>query len=495
MVVPRSKKTPVLLCLLLVLEVCSATAYDPEASITGLYTGPYFDPLAPRNLTAHLGDEATLPCTVRQLGDKSVSWVRMRDADILTVDRYTFVGDERFESHYSAELETWNLVIKYVQERDAGQYECQVSTEPKMSQLFNLRVVIPKVTIVPPGDRFVKAGSTVRVDCQITDVVQLPDYIFWYLEDRRVMDHQDPNLLVTVKRTGAESITSTLTIHRVRREESGNYTCMPSNLHAASVTLHVLNEKHPAAMQAETSGAGGVQAGKLQLLVLLLFLLASTSSLALNEEDNKADTKPRETVDQDPPATATSPSASSLLPLPPCSSLSAPLPPVAHALRGLDKEGTLEILRDLLAVLPESDNMADLPAKCRGFPSVQEGQVTAGRSWRAGGGQSGFPAFSPRLLTKAEVPLVLEGDPLASFLETLARPRVSAIDNPAHLDDRLLCLDLAHRPSAARACDRPRLPGEGERLCVGAVPSCELRPVEARKPRPARWSASVQATR
>lgn len=489
MILLGSKKTPVLLCLLLVLEVCSATAYDPEASITGLYTGPYFDPLAPRNLTAHLGDEATLPCTVRQLGDKSVSWVRMRDADILTVDRYTFVGDERFESHYSAELETWNLVIKYVQERDAGQYECQVSTEPKMSQLFNLRVVIPKVRIVPPGDRFVKAGSTVRVDCQITDVVQLPDYIFWYLEDRRVMDHQDPNLLVTVKRTGAESITSTLTIHRVRREESGNYTCMPSNLHAASVTLHVLNEKHPAAMQAETSGAGGVQGGKVQLLVLLLLvLLATTSSLALDGEDTEADAEPQETLDYDPPAAAASPSASSLLPLPPCSlASSAPPPPAAHALRGLDKEGALEILRDLLAVLPESDALAERPAKRRGFPSVQEGQIAAGRSWGAGGGQSALPPSSPRLLTKARVPLVvLEGDPLASFLETLGRPRVSAIDNPAHLDD-LLRLDLARRPFAARACVRPRLLGEGEGRCVGAVPSCE--------PRPARRSASVQATR
>lgn len=67
--------------------------------------------------------------------------MRVRDADILTVDRYTFVGDERFESHYSAPTETWNLVIRYVQERDAGEYECQVSTEPKMSQFFSLRVV------------------------------------------------------------------------------------------------------------------------------------------------------------------------------------------------------------------------------------------------------------------------------------------------------------------------------------------------------------------
>nr|XP_045608235.1 uncharacterized protein LOC123764426 isoform X2 [Procambarus clarkii] len=274
-----------LMLLIIFLLVAESESYDPEASITGLYTGPYFDPLAPRNMTAHLGDEATLPCTVRQLGDKSVSWVRMRDADILTVDRYTFVGDERFESHYSTATETWNLVIKYVQERDAGLYECQVSTEPKMSQLFSLRVVIPKVVIVPVGDRYVKAGSTVRVDCQITDVVQLPDYIFWYHEDKRVMDRRDPNLLVTVKRTGVEAITSTLTIHKVRQEQSGNFTCMPSNLHAASVTLHVLNEKHPEAMQGERNSARAIEAKFQVTLFVLLCVLICTYSFGLNEEN------------------------------------------------------------------------------------------------------------------------------------------------------------------------------------------------------------------
>ncbi|XP_066989266.1 protein amalgam-like isoform X2 [Macrobrachium rosenbergii] len=261
--------------LMTTLRLPGVFGYDPEASITGLYTGPYFDPLAPRNLTAHLGDTATLPCTVRQLGDKSVSWVRMRDADILTVDRYTFVGDERFESHYSTSQETWNLVIKYVQERDAGLYECQVSTEPKMSQLFSLRVVIPKVTISPPGDRFVKSGSQVQVDCQISDVVQLPDYIFWYREGKRVLDQTDPNMLVTVNQTGAESITSTFIIHKVKREDSGNYTCMPSNLHAASVTLHVLNE-HPAGLQGErnTSTSSNLRTNIFTTLCALLVLIA-----------------------------------------------------------------------------------------------------------------------------------------------------------------------------------------------------------------------------
>ena len=37
------------------------------------------------------------------------------------------------------------MQIKYVSARDAGTYECQVSTVPKMSRRVELLVVVPKV--------------------------------------------------------------------------------------------------------------------------------------------------------------------------------------------------------------------------------------------------------------------------------------------------------------------------------------------------------------
>lgn len=37
--------------------------------------------------------------------------------------------------------ENWTMQIKFPQLRDAGIYECQVSTEPKMSMAFRLNVV------------------------------------------------------------------------------------------------------------------------------------------------------------------------------------------------------------------------------------------------------------------------------------------------------------------------------------------------------------------
>ena len=40
---------------------------------TGLYTGPYFDPKMPLNVTAQVGNTALITCTVNQIGRKTVS--------------------------------------------------------------------------------------------------------------------------------------------------------------------------------------------------------------------------------------------------------------------------------------------------------------------------------------------------------------------------------------------------------------------------------------
>lgn len=58
-----------------------------------------------------------------------------------TNDRITFIADERFQSFYVDSTGIWTLQIKYVQARDAGIYECQVSTEPKVSARVQLLVV------------------------------------------------------------------------------------------------------------------------------------------------------------------------------------------------------------------------------------------------------------------------------------------------------------------------------------------------------------------
>lgn len=55
--------------------------------------------------------------------------------------RITFIADERFQAYFKDTTKEWILQIKYVQARDAGVYECQVSTEPKVSARAELHVV------------------------------------------------------------------------------------------------------------------------------------------------------------------------------------------------------------------------------------------------------------------------------------------------------------------------------------------------------------------
>ncbi|XP_037080579.1 lachesin-like [Pollicipes pollicipes] len=245
------------LALLCVRDGASSTECRQErAPDGGAFSGPFFDPSTPTNVTAQLGTHAFLPCVVQQLADKSVSWVRNRDSHILTVDRYAFIADERFQCFHPEDSETWTLQIKYVQTRDAGLYECQISTEPKICHIISLNVIVPRVAILG-GDRdlHVNAGSTVTIQCVISQSIEQPAFIFWYHNVERVMSPASRRHWQAVERTAPDTTVSTLTIERVIKTDSGNYTCSPSNLPSASVLLHVLNGEHHAAMQ------DGVSAG------------------------------------------------------------------------------------------------------------------------------------------------------------------------------------------------------------------------------------------
>lgn len=67
--------------------------------------------------------------------------MRIRDLHILTVGTYTFANDQRFQTAFHREYNEWTMHIKWVQERDAGKYECQVSTQPIRSYSVHLNVV------------------------------------------------------------------------------------------------------------------------------------------------------------------------------------------------------------------------------------------------------------------------------------------------------------------------------------------------------------------
>lgn len=75
------------------------------------------------------------------LGNEQVSWIRHRDLHILTVGTYTYTTDQRFTTTHHKETDEWTLQIKFAQKRDAGLYDCQISTQPIKSYAVRLNLV------------------------------------------------------------------------------------------------------------------------------------------------------------------------------------------------------------------------------------------------------------------------------------------------------------------------------------------------------------------
>ena len=87
----------------------------------------------------------------------------------------------RFSSVHtsSSVLSTWVLILRSVKLSDAGWYECQVSTTPKMSKWVKLEVVVPEVKIKGPEDRFITAGSDPVIECVTKNVITKLQFVTW----------------------------------------------------------------------------------------------------------------------------------------------------------------------------------------------------------------------------------------------------------------------------------------------------------------------------
>lgn len=263
-------------------EASAATSNSGDRQkFAGLYTGPYFDPAMPNNISVQLGDTALLICKVNQVGRKTVSWIRKRDSHILTVGSSTFISDGRFYILKPEKRHVWTLRIRYVQPRDAGLYECQVSTEPKMSHFVQLNIVEPTVTIEANDGRIhAHQGTDVEFKCLIQGMLQKPAYVFWYHGDERLLPEYNPSMSddVTVvsdndaysessiseevfpdyfndlksdpesKENSKAMYLATLKLNKVRPEQKGVYKCGPSNTRSASVELHITDGEIRAAM-------------------------------------------------------------------------------------------------------------------------------------------------------------------------------------------------------------------------------------------------------
>ncbi|XP_068230741.1 hemicentin-1-like [Palaemon carinicauda] len=221
---------------------------------------------SPANVTAVVGHRARLPCQVKNLGLKDVSWIRQRDLHILTVGIFTYTSDDRFKVFHPHETEDYYLDISSVTFRDSGIYECQVSTSPKVSLPIYLTVLgIQEADIPGPDEVFIQHGSTISLQCEVQAGVEAVGPVHW-LKGADTLNYSSPRggISMEVEKTPTKTM-SKLYITRAFRADSGNYTCAPLFAKPDSVMVHVVNAGEESAA-AVHSGSSHCEHGKIILI-------------------------------------------------------------------------------------------------------------------------------------------------------------------------------------------------------------------------------------
>jgi len=188
-----------------------------------------------------------MSCIVRQIGSKTVSWVRKFDSAILSVDDMLVTFDDRISLEKISYLSQWSLNIRSAMPSDSGQYECQVSAEPKLSKIVNLSVKVPKLAIDGSPSILASAGSNITLKCTVKGVSHASNISWFYqnVDGSKSKLKEDKQKIV---QTGPGS----WVLVRVGPDSAGNYSCSTHTSNTAIVTINVVDgERIPEAMLEE----------------------------------------------------------------------------------------------------------------------------------------------------------------------------------------------------------------------------------------------------
>jgi len=242
---------------------------EPEEKKLGFRlwsSGPNFDTDLPQDVSGVVGQTAYLTCRVFDRTNKTISWIRHADLHILTVGRYTYTADNRYQSIYNPTTDEWILQIKYLQKHDSGMYECQVSTQPVRSFFVRLNILdetpsklygeesiftvqneeeVAHAEITGGTEVHVEQGSTLNLTCVVKNSKEKPHYLLWYHKNETI-DYTSPRggISVVNSENNSPEITSTLLIYQVGDSDSGRYSCRPSNTDLATTTVYVIRDEH-----------------------------------------------------------------------------------------------------------------------------------------------------------------------------------------------------------------------------------------------------------
>ncbi|CAB4056780.1 unnamed protein product [Lepeophtheirus salmonis] len=190
----------------------------------------YFDQQeSSQNITLLIGEMALLHCTVRNIGNKSVSWLRHRThiPDLLALNNLTNSLDTRITAIHSHGSEEYVLRIKNVEIRDSGKYECQVGGSSPSDTIYKfifLEVLEPVTRIIGGDDIYVDRGSTLNVTCVVSAGSRSPKYIFWSHNAKILLfDGSETSKIPYLPRDSKGRFYSRLIIRKIEHSHAGTY--------------------------------------------------------------------------------------------------------------------------------------------------------------------------------------------------------------------------------------------------------------------------------
>ncbi|XP_014212388.1 lachesin-like [Copidosoma floridanum] len=215
----RKLGAPVPLLLLLRLGLCQIM---PEIM-------PEF--LAPlENHTVVQGRDASFTCVVNHLQSYKVAWLKSDSRAILAIHTHMVAPNPRLSVTHNGH-NTWMLHISNVQKNDSGTYMCQVNTDPMLSQMGNMSVMIPPDIVDDTSEGLVAhEEGNIKLRCEATGWPQ-PN-VTWKREDGRPIVLRENGQKKLLTRYEGE----TLELSGVLRQEMGTYLCIASNSIPPSVS-------------------------------------------------------------------------------------------------------------------------------------------------------------------------------------------------------------------------------------------------------------------
>ncbi|CAF4904979.1 unnamed protein product [Pieris macdunnoughi] len=185
------------------------------------------------NVTVALGRDANLPCVVEHLGNYKVAWIHIDRQMILTIHRHVITRLARFSVSHDNAM-TWLLHVSQVQQEDRGYYMCQVNTNPMISQVGYLQVVVPPNIL---DEESTQSAVAVRENQNISLVCKADGFptpkIMWRREDGQP---------ISVERRKKVTVYEgdTLSLQRISRTEMGAYLCIATNAVPPSVSKRII---------------------------------------------------------------------------------------------------------------------------------------------------------------------------------------------------------------------------------------------------------------